>query len=99
MVERTHYLEVGGDEVPAREGRTESDGAAAVAPEVAPPFAADGAEYGSEAGSALVGIDFRGDREGSGWMSLGERLAQVFWYALAFVAIIVFFALGLFRRF
>lgn len=95
MVERAHYLEVGGDEIPARDAS-----AGAIEPQAAEesvqPFS--DTDFESETRASFVGVDFRGDRPDSGWQSIGERLAQMFWYTVAIVAIIVIYAIRVIRQ-
>lgn len=91
MVERTHFLEVGGDEVPSRGASAGATVTPAVADEVPLPFSES--EFEGDIRASFVGVDFYGDREDSGWMSIGERLAQIFWLVLGIVGIILLIVL------
>ncbi len=95
MVERAHYLEVGGDEIPARDASAGAPEPQA-ADEFSQPFS--GMDTESEMRASFVGVDFRGDRPDSGWESIGERLARMFWYTVAIIAIIVVYAIRVIRQ-
>lgn len=99
-----HYLEVGQEEMPGRGGLDEAAGDAGPAGDPMPAerpskkpdmHSTRTASDAFDQCKSYVGIDYRGDRAPSDWLSVGERLRGLLWHIVLAIAIIAWFIYNL----